>query len=350
MNTNLGKKVFFLSLEFLGVFAGIWAFLLSFKELSSKILDKMLGGESALTTLLQQFFSGVKWAVISLFALVIVYLVRKIKSGWKMRDLGFRIHRSWGKDIWYGVVIFSLTYVITLPATIAVFPSKAKLAGDSFLNEMSHIASPFYLIIPAALFITFSTFTCAFWEEVAWRSYLQNLFAREIAPAAGFFVSVLFFSLGHYFTRPEWGGLDVFCCVIWGVALCLAFYATASLLVVAVVHTLSNLFWDYPFYQYLKGSTQSSYVFLVVLGTVLLVLCFVGREELKSFFLKSKELFVRSGWKASLIGIFLGIIALCYSWGQSILLRNAQRGTVYGVLILFSLVTILISFLHKNKK
>ena len=89
MNKNSGKKFFFLSLEFLGVFAGIWAFIFFFKALSSKILGKMLGGESALTTLLQQFFSGVKWVIISLFALVIVYLVRKIKSGWKMEDLGF---------------------------------------------------------------------------------------------------------------------------------------------------------------------------------------------------------------------------------------------------------------------
>lgn len=345
-----GKKLLFLSLEFLGVFAGMWAFLVFFKSFSSKTISKILRTEGAFMTLLQQFASGIMWALISLFAIGFVYLVRKIKSGWTLKDLGFRIHRSWGKDTWYGIVIFCLTYIITLPLTTAVFSSKAKLAGDAFLNEMSSITSSFYLIILAALFITLGTFFCAFWEEVTWRGYLQSLFTKALAPSTGFFVACLYFSLGHYFTRPEWGWLDVFLTVTWGIALGLAFYATGSIWVVAVLHTLSNLFWDIPFYLYLKGSIQSAYLFLVILGAVLLMTCFFGRRELKSFFQKTKELFIGSGWKASLVGIFLGIVALVYAWGQSILTRKTQKGTSLGILILFSVCMILLSFLYKEKR
>jgi len=350
MGKNVGKKLIFLTLEFLGVFAGIWAFIYFFKRFSQKILSKILSGEGAMTTLLQQFSSAIKWAVIALFAVLIALVVRKIKAGWRMKDLGFKLHQSWGKDTWYGIVIFGLTYIITLPATIAVFPSKAKLAGDSFVNEMSTVVSPLYLIIPAALFITLSTFFCAFWEEVAWRGYLQNLFTRALTPATGFFVAFLFFSVGHHFSRPEWGWLDVFCCLIWGISLGLAFYATGSLWVVAVIHTLSNLFWDYPFYQYLTGATQTAYIFLGVLGAVLLVLCILGWRIIKSFFQKTGELFVRSGWKASFLGIFLGAVALCYSWGQSVLIRKVPRGTFLVILVIFSVVTILLSFFYRDQK
>lgn len=56
MKTNLGKKMVFLSLEYLGAFAGIWAFLIFFKALSSKILGEILSAEHAITTPLQIFF------------------------------------------------------------------------------------------------------------------------------------------------------------------------------------------------------------------------------------------------------------------------------------------------------
>ena len=350
MNKDERKRLFFLSLEFLGVFAGMWAFLVFFKSFSSKTISKILGTEGALMTLLQQFASGIMWALISLFAIAFVYLVRKIKSGWTLKDLGFRIHRSWGKDTWYGILIFCLTYIIALPLTMAVFSSKANLAGDAFLNEMSSMTSSLYLIILAALFMTLGTFFCAFWEEVLWRGYLQSLFTKALAPSTGFFVAYLSFTLGHYFTRPEWGWLDVLLTVTWGVALGVAFYATGSIWVVAVLHTLSNLFWDIPFYLYLKGSVQSAYIFLVVLGAVLLITCFFGRKELKSFFQKAKELFIGSGWIAGLVGIFLGIVALVYAWGQSILTRKIPKGTSLGILILFSVCMILLSFLDKEKR
>jgi len=350
MNKDERKGLVFLSFEFLGVSAGIWAFLIFFKSFSSKIISKILGTEGALMTLLQQLASGIMWALISLFTVGFVYLVRKTKAGWTLKDFGFRIHGSWGKDTWYGIVIFCLTYIITLPLTIAVLPSKAKLAGASFLTEIYSITSSFYLIILGALLTTFSTFFCAFWEEIEWRGYLQSLFSKALAPSTGFFVACLYFSLGHYFSRPEWGQLDVVLTVTWGIALGLAFYATGSIWVVAVLHTLSNLFWHFPFYFYLKGSIRSAYDFLIVLGAVLLIMCFVGRRELKSFFQKTKELFGDSGWKASLVGIFLGIIALVYAWGQSVLIRKTQKVTSLGILILFSACMILLSFLYKEKR
>ncbi len=349
MGKNFSKKILFLSMEYLGTFAGVWAFLFFFKSWFSRFIAGLFKS-SSVPALFQDFFSGIKWAVISLFTIFFVYIIRKIKSGWTVRDLSFRINRSWGKDIRFGITIFSATYVISLPVTLAVFSSKAQLAGESFLSKMSSVASPFYLLIPAALFIAFSTFLCAFWEEISWRGYLQNLFTREISPATGFFISVFFFSLGHYFTRPEWGMLDILCCLIWGIVFCLAFYATGSLLVVTVIHGLSNLFWVYPFYLYLNGITVSSYGFIVALGILLLIWCFFCRKELDYFFLKAKDLFVRSGWKMSLVGIFLGVVALCYSWAQAELLKKFNQGMALFLLVIFSVFVLGLSFVYKNRR
>jgi hypothetical protein len=168
-----------------------------------------------------------------------------------------------------------------------------------------------------------------------------------MAPAAGFFASVIFFSLSHYITRP-YSLAFVGLVLIGGITLCLAFYATRSVWVVLVIHTLGNLWGDYPVFLYLNGSIQSSYIFIAALGIALFVVCIIGREELKYFFVKAKELFVISGWKMSFIGIFIGIVSLLYCWAQNLLKINVTKGLFLGVLVIFSILALGLSFGYKG--
>ncbi len=349
MSIDLRRKMLFYCLEFLGIFAGIWAFLIFFKSVAKKIQSQLLGSESNITILLKQVFSAGMWAVITLFVIFFIFIIRRIKAQGTWSDLGFRSHGSWGKKIWFSVVIFSLSYIIELPTTIGYLPLRANLSKGGLLTQIIQQDPPYYIIITAVFFMAFATCACAFWEEVYWRGYLQNLLSRKMAPAVGFFTSMLFFSLSHYITRPY--DLITVCLVVIGsITLCLALYATGSVWVVLIIHCLGNLSGDYPTFLYLKGSAKESYIFLGILGVISLILCILGKKELRYFFKKTKELFVLSGWKMSLIGILLGIIALFYCWVQNRLYTHINRGVFLAVLATFSLVALAASFFYREKR
>jgi len=347
MNRSLWKKAFFLTLEYLGVFTVVFAFLIFFRP--ARFLAKYLSQKPPASILSDWFLSGIRWTAICLVTVIVVLIIRKIKANWTLGDLGFRTHRKWHKDIRFGIVIFSLAHVISLPQTIAVFPSKAKLAGESLLKEWTGVSSPLHILLLAWLLSAFGTFMCALWEEIYWRGYLQNLFSRAFAPAVGFFVSMIFFGPGHYFTRPEWGPLDVVGSTIGGITFGLAFYATGSLLATTVIHTLSNLWWDYPLVLYLQGQHKPAYVFIIVLWIATLVVCILGRKEIAFLLKKSKELFVRSGWKMRSIGILLAAAAILYDWGQAFLRAHIKLSSLRLLLITFSIIAIVLSFFYKEK-
>jgi membrane protease YdiL (CAAX protease family) len=341
MSRDSWKKAFLVFIEFLGVTAGCWAFFLFFRP--AKFLAPLVNLKGAAAVLFDGFLSVVRLSMICLVAAGLAYLVRKAKDGWTLKDLGFRIHKSWLGDIWLGIVAFSLTNVISLPWTIAVFPIKAQRAGAGFMNEWNAVLSPAYVLALAWILSALATFISAFWEEIHWRGYVQSLFSRKYAPIVGFYVSFLYFSIGHYFNNPRWTQLDVFGAVIGGFSMGLAFYATRSLLVVAVIHTLSNLWWELPFYQYLKGSRPFAYGLVIGLGILTLLLCFIGRKQVAFFWAKIKELFATAGWKMSGLGILLGVLALVFNWGQSLLMK-AGRSTTALVLFIFSVFALVVTF------
>lgn len=343
-NESLGRKVFFLSLESLGLYAGIYCFLRVFKSLFSPLQAKMTAGRGYGPAFLGQVGSTLEWAVICAVTVALVLAVERAKREWSPRDLGFKLHRSLGRDIWLGVVVFGLLYLVTLPILMAVLPFKANLAGQPYLKEMTQLFSSAYLFLPAVVALLVSEYTCAFWEEIFWRGYVQSLFSKEIAPVSGFLAASLFFGLGHYFTRPEWGLLDVLLALIGGVFLGLVYYVTGSIYVSAFVHTLLNTFWTYPFMAYLKGSAQTARVSMLGLGALCLILVVLGRKEAKYFLAKTNELFAHTRLKFISIGIFLSIIFLTYSWGQQLLLLRVNRTVFLSVLGAFAVTTLGLSF------
>lgn len=329
-----------LALEFVGVFAGIFAFLLFFRP--ARFLSAYLPQEGPASVILTFFLSDARWVAACLLAAGLAWLVRRNRDGWSLRDLGFKTHRSWLRDVWFGVLVFSLANVVSLPQTIAVFPGKAALTGAPFLEEWRTVSSSLPVFALACLFWVLSTLLSACWEEIYWRGYVQSLFSRKYSPATGFLVSLLFFSLGHYFTRPEWAWLDVVGAVLGGLAFCVAFYATGSLTVVVVAHALGNLWWDYPFFLYLNGSRQAAYVFIEVLWLLTLILCLVGRKEIAFLWRRSRELFASARIDMTAVGILFASIALLFQWGQAHLIR-AGRSMAILTLAVFCVACVALS-------
>ena len=336
--SGIKSKTAYLFLEYLGLGFALRLFTL-FVEF---ILNDLLGLKDLLNIL---FY----WALYGIGAAAFAFCVRKIKGNWTLKDLGFTLHRGWKKDIWNGFVIASLMYVVTIPLEMILLPSMTKLATDSM---GSFLKVPLLILIPAAgvLSLVFGFITGAFHEEIWYRGYLQGLFSRELAPAAGFFFSLFVFSLGHYFSHPEWSLLNVLNTVPHAIFFCLAYNATGSLVVPMVVHTFANFAvptFAIPFYA--KGHHLAAYVALIFLWLILLVICYLGKKELNELKWKTKELFQKSGWQMSLLGILLAAFSLFFRWGQG-LLRDKLPKTAYFIgLTVFALLALGISFLRKDQ-
>lgn len=351
MYQNL-KKSIFLGLEYLGLYTGIFLIIGILGLIFSQIPTNIFGKSAYQTILSGQFASSVLWIIVCGLVAIILWSVRRKKGGWTMKDLGFKVHKSTGKDIWMGIVFFGLFYLILFPLKIAVFPSKALLSAEElFTNSMLDPSFPLLLLILSFVFMSISTFGAAFWEEIFFRGYLQNLFSRKFSPLNGIFVSFIIFSLGHYFSRPEWGMLDIVSTVISGIGFCLLFYATESLIAVAVMHTLGNLWWDYPEALYLSGNKGGAYFFIIILGIILLICCFIGRKEIQFVFRKIKTLFIQPKWKISLIGIAIGAAALVFEWGKTLLIneyRTENPALLAAIFIIFAAAALSLSFLYRR--
>ena len=332
------SKVVFLYFEFLGLgFAlGLYAAFLKF------ILNDLLGLKDLLSILLY-------WALYGVGAGAFAFCIRKIKGGWSLKDLGFRLYRSWKKDLWYGLVIASLMYVVTIPLEVILLPSVTQLAADSMGDFLQ---MPLLLLIPAAglLSLVFGFITGAFHEEIWYRGYLQGLFSREAAPAAGFWFSLIVFSLGHYFSHPEWSLLNVLNTIPHAFFFCLAYFATGSLVVSMVVHTFANFAiptFAIPFYA--KGYRLASYISIFVLWLVLLAVCYFGKKELLELKEKAKVLFYKSQWGMGLLGIFLAALSLFIDWGEGVFKRQLPRTAHLVGIAVLAAVGIGLSFLKKER-
>ncbi len=331
------RKTFFLYPEFLGLF-GVLSLVSAFINF---LLVNFFKIEGLANIILYWLLYGASVAALT-------YTVRRIKGAWTWKDLGFRLYKGWRKDVWYGFVIASLIYVLTFPLEIVLLPKASELAMGSTdsLFQLSLI-----VLIPAAgiMSIIFGFITGAFHEEIWYRGYLQGLFSREVAPAAGFFFSLIVFSLGHYISHPEWSVLNVLNTVPHGIFFCLAYYATGSLLVCMVIHTLCNFFIPtiaVPLYA--KGYHIESYITMTIFWFIFLLICITGRGKIKGLIQKTIELFKRSGLKASFFGVFLGALGLLFSWTRYILQEQMLKKNYLLILAVFSTLALGISFLCRN--
>lgn len=357
MTSKLHVKSLICTLEFLGLYTIIFVIIGLFHLGFTRISTGILGKEKFQIILADRLISSVKWMVVCFVITLLTWIVRRSKDGWKLKDLGFRVHEGWSKDIWMGILLFCLIFLIRLPLNIIVFPGQAELSADSALYNslLTSFFPPIYIFL-SFLFMALSTLGAAFWEEVFWRGYLQTLFSRKISPTTGFILTALIFGVGHFFSRPDWGK--------WGMLLALgvlldavffgmAYYITESLIGVAMMHFLINIWWDYPLIVYLSGNRKRAYMFIVLLAVLSLVVCIIGWRKIKLFWLKTREIFSSYGWKMVVLGIVLGGVGLVYEWGKVWLRTLFQKDNPFLlalILVAFSALTLGLSFVYKNKK
>jgi len=314
---------------------------------------------SIFSNILMPFFSNnmgfpgeiLFWLSYGLFCAIIAYFVRKVKAGWSWKDLGFKVHRSWRKDIWFGILIFSLFYLFEIPLTIILIPTQAQKLVQQ-MNFLQQMSLPIAFLMLTGLALVLGFITGAFHEEIRYRGYLQGLFSKEITPAFGLFISLIPFSFNHYFSHSDWNFLQVINTILPGLSFCLGYYATGSLIVSMTTHTLSNLIPSYPILFYMKDYKDLSYISVFLFSAFFAVLIFLGKDVIKYLLQKTYELFTVSGLKSSLLGIVLGIIFLfLYHWlGSLQSLLNVSKEISILILLAFSLICISLSMIKINKK
>ena len=336
---STGRKTVLLFLEFMGLLSALSLFAIFIKWFLG-----IIGIGGILNALMY-------WAFYGMAAAVFAYAIRRIKGGWTWQDLGFKVYKSWKIDFWYAILIYGLLYIVTIPVAVAMLPSLTERV-TSQMEGMLQMSLPILFLIGVVGCLLTGFLTGAWHEEILYRGYMQGLFGKEIAPAVGFFLSLIPFSLGHYLAHPDWNLLAVLNTVPGGIAFCLSFYATGSLIVPMVVHTLANFVVPaFAIPLYAKGFHSISYIVLGIFWIGFFVLCIIGRDKVKEFCLKTKELFVKSGWGMSFLGVMLGAIVLLFGWGRSVLRTRVERPIYIIVLGVFSILALSISFLGKvNKK
>jgi membrane protease YdiL (CAAX protease family) len=281
------------------------------------------------------------WTLRGLGIAVIVYAVRRFKDGWSLKDLGFRIHRTRGKDIWFGFIGFCLLYFLEFPILLVNLPYQADLLAES-MNLFPGIPFPVLLVLGFVLALVFGFITGAWHEEIWHRGYIQGVFSRKIAPVVGFLISSIPFGITHHFSHPEYNLLLIVGCVFGGAVYCLVFYASGSLLAAMTAHALSNAIPIFMPLFYAYGYRSTSYLVAVGIGFVLVGFCFKGRKEIMELIEKAKGLFLESGTKHILIGIALATLSVLISWIRSVFVE--QFGTNIQVITYSVLGFIILAF------
>lgn len=282
------------------------------------------------------------WISEGLLAGFLAYMLRKMNSGWSWKDLGFTVHRSWARDIGFGLVIFSLFYFVQMLFSLALLGTHA-----SMLGTFSDAPLPVALLKLTGVIFAIGFATGAFHEEIRYRGYIQSLFARESAPVVGFIVSVVTFSLTHRVVHPEWNWLQVLNTVAAGVMLCLAYHATGSLVVTITAHAIGNLVPLYAPFLYARGYTSAAYVVIFALAVVFIPVIIWAREDVKYLLRKSAELFAGATVKTTLLGLALAAVLLFSSAELSLIESqfSLEKNAYSAALLIISLACLILSLL-----
>ena len=336
---TLRHKVFSLFVEILG-FITLLTFI---KRISRILLSDLFGAES--------FLAGFSYFLTSaLFLLLLAYSVRRVFGGWTWRDLGFKLHRSWRKDIWFGFVVFALIHIALMPIYLAVVFPKGAEQLQTQMGGMLEMPVLQLMVLTTLGASVWGFLTGGFTEEVMYRGYFQGLFTREVASSTGLLLALMPFVLGHYFNHPEWHFLQIFYTLPSGFAFAVTYYATGSLLIPIAAHTFINWFPFYAKVLYARGHTCEAYALMLILGICYLLVCYLGRRELKALALKTKELFSESGLRKTILGFFLGLIYLALMWGRNYLEKNSGPLVYLSVLGMFSLLCLGYSFRNRKRR
>lgn len=222
------------------------------------------------------------WLLYAAGAVLLGTALNRVRRGRGLRSLGFRYHRGFLPDVWFGVLGYGILYLLTLPFDLAALEDRTRNAGQ-MLAQLS-LSSPAAMLAAGSLFALLVGFVSgALHEEIRFRGYYQGAGWGEISPLAGFLMALIPFTFGHYFSHPNWSPFQVLATLIPGVLFGLLFNATGSLTVVITAHTLANWVGFHP--ALLAWVTQRPLAGVATACALALLfvclLAFRGREEMR---------------------------------------------------------------------
>ncbi len=310
---------------FLAEILSFWFFLILLHNLFSYV--------AKLCKLNLNNFGGIliDWAIYGFIALLVAYIISKARRGWSLKDLGFRTHNGWWKDIWYGVVGFAIIVIISIPLDIFALPERAEQVAD-FANNIANLALPLQILLIFAGTLIVGFITGAWHEEIRYRGYLQGAASKELTPLAAILGSWFIFSFGHYFSHSEWTLTQVLATLTGGLVFCLVYNATKSLIPAMVAHTLANTLPAYPMFYYRLAGKKAAYLTEAGIVCAMIIVLLLSRKTVKHLWQSTVQLFKDKLLYSIIIGIILIAVGLLQTPARSYL-KKATGNTVYLIII-----------------
>jgi membrane protease YdiL (CAAX protease family) len=247
------------------------------------------------------------WFVFGFLILLLAWLLQKLLRGSGLPELGFRFHKSFTGDLWLGICGFAIVNLLSLPVDLAALRDRANMAHA--IVEQLHLSSALQILAGGTLLAAaLGFFTGAFHEEIRFRGYYQGTASAELTPLAGLLIGLIPFTLGHYFSHPDWSLAQVAATFVPGLIYGLLFYATRSLTVVMTAHTLSNVLPFFPFLLHeATGSRAITPAAIAALATLSLLLIALGwNHELRDWRHSTRQLFTMRPAFGLLTGLVIG--------------------------------------------
>jgi len=281
------------------------------------------------------------WLLYGLAAVVLGTTLNRVQRREGLRALGFRYHRGFWADVGAGVVAYAVIYLASLPLELTALSHRATSLA-AFMKQMGLTSTAEVLGVGGVLALVLGFVTGAFHEEVRFRGYYQGTGSREATPLVGFVMALIPFSLGHHFSHPDWGPIQVLATFIPGIGYGLLYHATGSLVAVMTAHTLSNWIPAYPVLVLVGTSSRAAALATAAgLGMALALLIYLRRATELRIFVESTRAMMRErpvfGFVvgalvgASLLGIWpLRSSSPSAGWAGIVLIAVAVVGKRYS--------------------
>jgi membrane protease YdiL (CAAX protease family) len=328
---------------FLAEILSFWFFLILLHNLFSYV--------AKLCKLNLNNFGGIliDWAIYGFIALLVAYIISKARRGWSLKDLGFRTHNGWWKDIWYGVVGFGIVLIINIPLDIAAMPARAEQVAD-FANSIANIILPLQILLIFGGTLVTGFITGAWHEEIHYRGYLQGAGSSEITPLAAILGSWFIFSFKHYFSQTGWTFTQVLGTLGAGLVFCLVYNATKSLIPAMVAHTLCNTLPAFPIFYYQLASKKAAYLTEAGLVCAVIIVLILSRKTVKHLWQSTIKLFKSKLLYSVIIGIILAAIGLLQIPARSYLKKVAGNTTYLIIIAVLAIFLLTLSITLKNNR
>lgn len=222
------------------------------------------------------------WLLYAAGAVLVAGILNRLRRGQGVSALGFRYHRSFRADVWFGFLGYGILSLVTLPFDIAALADRTQ-AVEQIMAQLSLSSLPAMLAAGSAFALAAGFASGALHEEIRFRGYYQGAGQREITPLAGFLIALIPFTGGHYFSHVDWSLAQVSATLLPAIVYGLLYNATGSLTVVITAHTLSNWISFHP--ALLAAATKTRVAGTTAAGALaflfLLLLVFRGKRQMR---------------------------------------------------------------------